>query len=68
MTKLLFSNLLIIITLSSYAQSDYKDNIRQIYDEALTNGKSYGMLRDLTTDIGPRLSGSPGAAAAVKWG
>lgn len=41
--------------------------IRKIFDEALSRGRSYEMLYDLTTKIGPRLSGSPGAAAAVEW-
>lgn len=41
--------------------------IRRIYDEALSNGKSYEWLRYLTKQIGPRLSGSAGAAKAVTW-
>src|ERR1041384_8025621 len=43
------------------------ESIKQIYDEALKNGKSYEMLTELCTKIGPRLSGSPNAAAAVEW-
>ena len=43
-------------------------NIKKIFDTALTNGKSYEWLRDLTTNVGGRLSGSPEAALAVKWG
>ena len=39
-----------------------------IFEEALTNGRAYEMLRVLTKDIGARLSGSPEAAAAVEWG
>ncbi len=41
--------------------------IRKIYDEALARGQSYEMLEHLCTRIGARLSGSPGAAAAVEW-
>jgi carboxypeptidase Q len=41
--------------------------IRKIYDEALGRGQSYEMLEHLCTKIGARLSGSPGAAAAVEW-
>lgn len=41
--------------------------IRKIYDEALARGKSYEMLDYLCNTIGPRLSGSPGAAASVEW-
>ncbi len=49
------------------AQSNDELTIRQIYNRALIDGKSYSMLEYLTTKIGPRLSGSPGAAAAVEW-
>lgn len=41
--------------------------IRRLFTEALTHGKSYENLRYLCTQIGPRLSGSPGAAKAVAW-
>ncbi len=49
------------------AQSGDEQFIRKIYDEALARGQSYEMLEHLCTKIGPRLSGSPGAAAAVEW-
>jgi len=66
------SRLLIVFFLLSdfFAQSQTtdKDLIKEIYDQALKNGKSYPMLYDLCTKVGPRLSGSPGAAAAVEWG
>ncbi|WKD84936.1 Bacterial leucyl aminopeptidase [Polaribacter huanghezhanensis] len=42
--------------------------IKEIFDTALLNGKSHEWLRDLTTNVGGRLSGSPEAAMAVKWG
>ncbi len=42
--------------------------IRQVYDTALTNGNSHELLRQLTKDIGPRLSGSANADKAVQWG
>src|SRR5580765_7515566 len=44
-----------------------QEGIKEIFSEALSKGKSYEMLYDLCTKIGPRLSGSPGAAAAVEW-
>lgn len=50
------------------AQTNDKSLIKEIYDAALQNGKSYSMLHDLCTKVGHRLSGSPGAAAAVEWG
>jgi carboxypeptidase Q len=50
-----------------FAQSQDEKTIRQIYDKALKEGKSYSMLEHLTTKIGARLSGSAGAASAVEW-
>jgi carboxypeptidase Q len=43
-------------------------NIKTLFNAALTDGKSYEWLRDLTQNIGPRLSGSEGAAKSVIWG
>src|SRR5260221_5770425 len=34
---------------------------------ALSDGVAYSRLEELTDTIGPRLTGSPGAEAAVKW-
>lgn len=41
--------------------------IRNIYDQALTQGRSYHWLEYLTTRIGGRLAGSPQSAAAVEY-
>lgn len=46
---------------------NHEENIRKIYDTELSAGHSYQNLRYLTKEIGNRLSGSPGAAAAVEW-
>lgn len=46
---------------------DHSEKIKQIYNEALTNGKVYEDLRVLCKEIGNRLSGSPEAAAAVEY-
>ncbi|QNM84358.1 M20/M25/M40 family metallo-hydrolase [Polaribacter pectinis] len=43
-------------------------SIKTLFNSALTEGKSYEWLRDLTKNIGGRLSGSPEAAKAVEWG
>lgn len=43
-------------------------HIKHFFNSALTEGKSYEWLRDLTQNIGGRLSGSPEAAKAVIWG
>ena len=41
--------------------------VKSIYDAAFTEGQAYDWLRVLTKDIGGRLAGSPGAAAAVEF-
>ena len=46
---------------------DHQANIRKIYDAELTTGHTYENLRYLCKEIGNRLAGSPGAAAAVEW-
>ncbi|MBS1607622.1 MAG: M20/M25/M40 family metallo-hydrolase [Bacteroidetes bacterium] len=51
-----------------YAQSDDSLMIRKIADEVLVNGKAYDNLRQLTKQIGQRLSGSQGMVKAEKWG
>ncbi|MBL7859411.1 MAG: M20/M25/M40 family metallo-hydrolase [Cyclobacteriaceae bacterium] len=58
---------LFLITTCAYAQQSDESTIKLIFDKELTEGKSYSMLEYLTTSIGSRLSGSPGAAAAVEW-
>ena len=42
--------------------------IKSLFNSVLKEGKSYEWLRDLTQNIGGRLSGSPEAAKAVVWG
>jgi carboxypeptidase Q len=65
---------LLICTLSvshvATAQTDYESDsvfIRKIFNAALSDGKCYDVLKDLTLKVGPRLSGSPGAAKAVQF-
>lgn len=53
--------------LSSEEKQD-SSNIKQLFNSALTEGKSYEWLEDLTQNIGGRLSGSPQAQLAVEWG
>jgi len=50
------------------APKPYLNVAKQIIETALSQGQAYEMLEELTLDIGPRLSGSPEAAAAVEWG
>lgn len=59
----------LLVSLSAKAQLNVEDSlfIRRIFDEALTNSKCYDVLRHLCKEIGPRLSGSKGAADAVDY-
>jgi carboxypeptidase Q len=57
----------VCFSLSIQGQNSQEAAIKSIYDLELTKGESYSMLEYLTTKIGGRLSGSPGAAAAVDW-
>lgn len=67
MKKNILILLVCFIACGAYAQTQDESSIRQIYDKALTEGRSYPWLEYLATKIGARLSGSPGAAAAVEW-
>ena len=57
-------------TINTFSSEEKQDstNIKNFFNSALTKGKSYEWLRDLTTNVGSRLSGSEGAAKAVIWG
>ncbi len=50
-----------------FAQNEDSLFIRKIYDEILTKGEAFQNLTYLTKKIGPRLSGSAGAAKAVEF-
>lgn len=66
MRHYIFLLLCFLLPLTIDAQSE-QEFIRSIYDKALTEGKVYDDLRFLSKDIGHRLSGSTGAAAAVEY-
>lgn len=67
MTRILVTITIVLSNFyGSFAQSD-AEMIRKVYDEILQNGQAYEQLRVLTKKIGPRLTGSPQAAAAVDW-
>ena len=59
--------LALLISAAGFAQNADSLFIRKIYDQALVKGHSYENLRYLCKNIGPRLSGSTGAAKAVNW-
>ncbi|WP_333819090.1 M20/M25/M40 family metallo-hydrolase [Ohtaekwangia sp.] len=65
--RIFLSCLLVLSGAAAFSQSGDVSAIKQIYNEELAHGRSYQMLEYLTTTIGARLSGSPGAAAAVEW-
>ncbi|HEY5916489.1 MAG TPA: M28 family peptidase, partial [Chryseolinea sp.] len=56
-----------LLSSALFAQAD-EDVIRQIFEKEMREGHAYQWLVDLSTTIGPRLSGSPGAKLAVEWG
>ena len=58
--------LLSLIPVLSFGQI-HEENIRKIYDAELSAGHTYANLRYLCKDVGNRLAGSPGAAAAVEY-
>ncbi len=67
MMKTFIISFLLLVSLTTFSQTSDEATIKQIFDQALSKGKSYEMLYDLSVNVGPRLSGSPGAAAGVEW-
>lgn len=68
MKKLPVLSIFFLVASVVYAQQEqYPKTLRQIYNEALTRGECYPTLDYLCNSIGGRLSGSPQAAAAVKY-
>src|SRR5688572_8621850 len=56
------------LSVQLFAQNDDSLFIRRIATEILVNGKAYDNLRELTKNIGARLTGSPNMVKAEKWG
>ncbi|MEZ4920246.1 MAG: M28 family peptidase [Saprospiraceae bacterium] len=54
------------ISLQAQTEAD-KTQVRQLYNEALTDSRCYDWLHHLSLHIGHRLSGSEGAAKAVTY-
>lgn len=59
--------LLLVCATLSFAQNADEQQIKKIYDTALTQGKSYDWLNYLSNQIGGRLSGSIQAQQAVDY-
>jgi len=67
MKRILITITISLLSICSILAQNDAEMIRKIYDEILENGEAYEQLRFLTKNIGPRLTGSPQAAAAVDW-
>ena len=60
-------SLMLLLSAAVTAQTSDSLTIRSIYTTALTQGDCYQWLHHLCKNIGPRLSGSQGAADAVEY-
>ena len=67
MKKLCLILLFVGISLNAQKEEEVNSQIKKIYRQALTQGKSYDWLNHLTNQIGGRLSGSLNAERAIKW-
>lgn len=67
MKKIFLTVPFFLFLIAAVAQTQDESTIKQLFDKALTEGKSYQWLEYLSTKVGSRLSGSPGAAAGVEW-
>lgn len=61
---------LLTCVLPALAQQKENDStaLRQLADEVLTHSKAYAELKELTSQVGGRLAGSPGMVKAEQWG
>ena len=66
--KYCLSIFLLLTGLSSIAQNEDSVLISKIADEVLIRGKAYEDLRELTKQVGQRLTASPGFYKAIAWG
>lgn len=67
MKALILLATIVLMGSGSFAQDGDSLMIRKMYDLALDGGHTYQDLKYLCKEIGPRLSGSVGAAKAVAW-
>ena len=65
--KLIVLNIICLLVCPSYLSSS-PQTINEIENYINTKGKSYIWLKELTTKIGHRISGSKSLKKAVKWG
>ncbi|MDB2606513.1 M20/M25/M40 family metallo-hydrolase [Zobellia sp.] len=67
MKKVILLLLSIGLSLNGYAQNEDEKQLKEIYDQALTEGMAYDWLNYLSNQIGGRLSGSLQAQLAVDY-
>lgn len=60
-------SLLLLSTTLGFSQTSDEEQLKNIYNQALTNAKCYSQLDYLSNKIGHRLSGSIGAEKAVEY-
>ena len=64
--------LVLALVLSAGAQEEAESTVwqtaRTLRDQALQGTDAYALVRSLTVEVGPRLAGSAGDKAAVRWG
>jgi hypothetical protein len=65
--KILFSAVLCLLGLNVCAQDDFNNVFSKINKEVSLNSKAYGSLKDATTTIGHRLTGSTNGAKAEAY-
>lgn len=69
MKRILFGLAIFLSSLVSAQEiSEQEIFIKNLYDQALENGRSYEDLRSLCKDIGHRITGSAQSEMAVYWG
>src|SRR5687768_2778417 len=74
-TKLVFSAFLLLAPLASASAADEAPTFARadlraaatLRERALADPTAYKLVESLTTEVGPRLAGSPGDKAAVSW-
>ncbi len=60
--------LALALTSASFGADRYSDFTDRVRVTGLSRLGAFSLLKELTTDVGPRLSGSDGAEKAVAWG
>jgi hypothetical protein len=68
LTRVVLAGLIVFTSSLAAAQSaPYQDTIEMLQERALADELSWELLESLTTDVGPRMAGTPGDALGVAW-